>query len=414
LAQGGSKKGKGDEGTVAMSGVERIGKDMLKLPSNWRVMAALGTGGFGIVAAVEKGNGERKAVKKIIGAGSSHRRALLALRELRLQRHCSAHPNVLALEEVLPLSDDGLHDVYAVLPVGDVSLERLVPVAPARRDELMQDLIGGLAYMHAGNVVHRDLKPSNCVVAGGVLKICDFGGAGVLSDDGTWSPQKSPRITTHSYAAPEVLLTELGQRTAVGSAVDVWAAGCVYYEMGTATVLFGGAGKDRRAVLQLIMRLVGTFPQPLPGCVTAREQHWNQRLLTYHPALRPSAATVLQEMFGTRTAFPGVAAPDLPGDESMDWAEFKQRVQHECDMTPDPSSLTSSSSTPTRVLQASEIPSGNDVSLQTPEYWPAYAVEVEAKNAKGRSTPTLPELNTPEVWPTSYKLSTREGLWVRR
>jgi hypothetical protein len=184
--------------------------------------------------------------------------------------------------------------------------------------------------------------------------------------------------------------------------------------MGTATVLFGGAGKDRRAVLQLIMRLVGTFPQPLPGCVTAREQHWNQRLLTYHPALRPSAATVLQEMFGTRTAFPGVAAPDLPGDESMDWAEFKQRVQHECDMTPDPSSLTSSSSTPTRVLQASEIPSGNDVSLQTPEYWPAYAVEVEAKNAKGRSTPTLPELNTPEVWPTSYKLSTREGLWVRR
>ena len=29
------------------------------------------------------------------------------------------------------------------------------------------------------------------------------------------SPQKSPRITTHSYAAPEVLLTELGQRTAV-------------------------------------------------------------------------------------------------------------------------------------------------------------------------------------------------------
>ena len=40
LLAGGSKKGKGDEGTVAMSGVERIGKDMLKLPSNWRVRIA--------------------------------------------------------------------------------------------------------------------------------------------------------------------------------------------------------------------------------------------------------------------------------------------------------------------------------------------------------------------------------------
>ena len=33
-------------------------------------------------------------------------------------------------------------------------------------------------------VVHRDLKPSNCVVAGGVLKICDFGGAGVRAKHG--------------------------------------------------------------------------------------------------------------------------------------------------------------------------------------------------------------------------------------
>jgi serine/threonine protein kinase len=377
-----------------MSGIDRVGKDMLKLPNNWRVLAALGTGGFGVVAAVEKVNGERKAVKKIISAGSSHRRALLALRELRLQKHCSAHPNILALEEVLPLSDDGLHDVYMVLPVGETSLEKLVPVSPSRRDELMKDLISGLAHMHAVNVVHRDLKPSNCIVAGGVLKICDFGGARVLGQDGTWSPQKSPRITTHSYAAPEVLLTELGQRTMVGSAVDVWAAGCVYYEMGTATVLFGGAGKDRRAVLQLIMRLVGAFPQQLPGCVTAREQHWTQRLLTYQPTLRPSAETVLQEMFGARTIFPGVATPDLPGDESMDWAEFKQRVQHECDISPRPFL-----SLPTRVLQASEIPSVPE--LQTPEYWPAYIVEVETMNTKGRSTPTVPELSTPEVWPST-------------
>jgi hypothetical protein len=100
-------------------------------------------------------------------------------------------------------------------------------------------------------------------------------------------------------------------------------------------------------------------------------------------------------MFGSRTFFPGVAVPDAPGDESMDWAEFKQRVKHECDMSPSPFR-----SLPTRVLQASEIPSVPE--LQTPEYWPAYAVEeVETVNVKGRSTPTVPELRTPEVWPSS-------------
>jgi serine/threonine protein kinase len=342
-------------------------------------------------------------VKKIIGAGTTNRRALLALRELRLQLHCSNHSSILAVEKVLPLMDDGMNDIYMVLPEGETSLDRLLPVPSARREEFCRQLLSGLAYMHSANVVHRDLKPSNCMIVQGQLKIGDFGAARALEND-AWSPQKSPRITTHSYTAPEVLLAEFGQRTQVGTAVDIWAAGCIYYEMGTGTVLFGGAGRDRRAVLQMITRLVGSSNQLLQiaGCNTPHEQHWITQLLTYLPEQRPSAKPLLWQMYGVNFQNHVTAAhADKPGDDALGWSELTMRVTEEQGtftyygqpLLGQPPQLTHVMETPPVAHDRSE--------LRTPEYWPTYTYQEEQPELKGRASPPAPELNTPEIWPSS-------------
>jgi serine/threonine protein kinase len=391
-----------------MVGIGGTSKDTLRLPANWRVLKALGTGGFGVVASVDTAEDSgRCAVKKIIGAGTTHRRALLALRELRLQLHCSEHSSILPIEKVLPLVDDGLRDIYMVMPEGEMSLDRLVPVASAQREEFFEQLLSGLAYMHSASVAHRDLKPSNCMVVQGKLKIGDFGAARVLEDD-TWSPQKSPRITTHSYTAPEVLLAEFGQRTQVGTLVDIWAAGCIYYEMGTGTVLFGGAGRDRRVVLQLIARLVGSPNNmlQLPGCHTAHEQYWISRLLSYQPEQRPSAKSVLWQMYGINfESHVKVAQDDKPGDDTLEWSDLKTRVEEE---QQDQDTITYFGQPPqgqphpqlTHVMET--LPDVYDRSeLRTPEYWTTYTYQDEHSEVKGRASPPVPELNTPEIWPSS-------------
>ena len=92
--------------------------------------------------------------------------------------------------------------------------------------------------------------------------------------------------------------TLLSARREVGLSVDLWGAGCVYYEMGSGTVLFGGAGRDRRAVLDLVMRVVGSGGvYALPGCTTPAAQGRLLRLLQLDPRNRPTAASLLSRAF---------------------------------------------------------------------------------------------------------------------
>ncbi|EHY91209.1 helicase family protein with metal-binding cysteine cluster [Saccharomonospora azurea NA-128] len=86
----------------------------------------------------------------------------------------------------------------------------------------------GLAAAHAENVVHRDLKPSNVmVVRGGVVKVLDFG-MGRMADDTDAARLTSTGVTvgTARYMAPEQF-----RASAVGPAADLYALGCVLFEL---------------------------------------------------------------------------------------------------------------------------------------------------------------------------------------
>src|ERR1700694_4078987 len=115
---------------------------------------------------------------------------------------------------------------------------------PIRVDDAVRiaiDIASGLEAAHKAGVVHRDLKPSNVkITPEGRVKILDFGIAKRLdgSDEVTMErnlTREGSLIGTPAYMSPEQIRGgEIDRRA------DIWAFGCVLYEMLTGKRAFGG------------------------------------------------------------------------------------------------------------------------------------------------------------------------------
>ena len=100
-----------------------------------------------------------------------------------------------------------------------------------------------LAAAHAANVVHRDLKPANILVTDkGAVKVLDFGLARLMeiSDGENLSATQSMAITgTPGYMAPEQFEGMMGDARS-----DIFAFGCVVYELASGRRAFPGPSED--------------------------------------------------------------------------------------------------------------------------------------------------------------------------
>lgn len=89
----------------------------------------------------------------------------------------------------------------------------------------MQQLLSGLSYCHANNVMHRDLKPQNLLINnqnnGPQLKLADFGLARAF---GIPVRCYSAEVVTLWYRPPDVLFGAKLYNTAI----DIWSAGCIF------------------------------------------------------------------------------------------------------------------------------------------------------------------------------------------
>ncbi|KAI0345260.1 kinase-like protein, partial [Trametopsis cervina] len=91
----------------------------------------------------------------------------------------------------------------------------------------MANLVAALEFIHSLGLVHSDLKPGNIVIgADGYLMICDLGVSAFEHEERDWND-----VGTTMYAPPDCIKGNMpppGRRS-----MDVWAVGCILFEMAT-------------------------------------------------------------------------------------------------------------------------------------------------------------------------------------
>ncbi len=183
-----------------------------------------------------------------------------------------------------------------------------LPIAEAVR--LLRDVSDALAHAHREGFVHRDLKPENILLEHGHAFVADFGVAKALTSAATAPPTDGTRgvlttsglaVGTPAYMAPEQVLADPG----ADHRVDLYALGCVAYEMLAGGPLFGGTTPHA-----LVAAHIAQMPQALAARrseVPADLSALVMRLLEKRPEDRPqSAADVLEtlERLDSRSGLP--------------------------------------------------------------------------------------------------------------
>jgi len=110
------------------------------------------------------------------------------------------------------------------------------PMSQKRAMEVMADVCAALDFSHRHGIVHRDVKPANVMITkNGAVKVMDFGIARAMHDGQSAMTQTSAVIGTAQYLSPEQARGEQ-----VDARSDVYAAGCVLYELVTGEPPFTG------------------------------------------------------------------------------------------------------------------------------------------------------------------------------
>jgi serine/threonine-protein kinase len=110
------------------------------------------------------------------------------------------------------------------------------PLSGKRAMEVMADVSAALDFSHRHGIVHRDVKPANVMITkSGAVKVMDFGIARALHDGQAAVTQTAAVIGTAQYLSPEQARGE-----SVDGRSDVYAAGCVLFELLTGEPPFTG------------------------------------------------------------------------------------------------------------------------------------------------------------------------------
>jgi serine/threonine protein kinase len=132
--------------------------------SHYMPVQPIGKGAFGTVcAAVDEKTGRRVAIKKIANAFDNIDAAVRTIRELRILRHLSGHPNIIGLYDIIePPAHRPSDDVYLVFELMDFDLRRCLKssaseLTPRHYRFFTYQMLCGLKAMHSAFTWHRDI-----------------------------------------------------------------------------------------------------------------------------------------------------------------------------------------------------------------------------------------------------------------
>jgi dienelactone hydrolase len=258
----------------------------------FEVLELLGAGGMGEVYRARDSRLGRQVALKVL----SDRVQLDAHRLARFEREARtlaslSHPNIATLHSIEDVGDASV--LVLELVEGGTLAERLErgPIPLREALAIAQQITVALEAAHERGVVHRDLKPGNVKLRpDGTLKLLDFGLAKVFAPQPTEGAATevtatalepggdAPLIGTPAYMSPEQ-----ARGLPVDKRTDVWAFGCVLYEM-----LSGRRAFDGARVSDVFARIIEREPDldALPAATPAVLHRLLARCLTKDPDWR--------------------------------------------------------------------------------------------------------------------------------
>ena len=226
----------------------------------YEILSPLGSGGMGEVYRARDTRLGRDVAVKVLPEDLSQNAEF----KQRFEREAKSvsqlsHPHICALYDVG--NQDGTEYLVMELLEGQILSDRLSR-GPLPREQVLEfgkQIAEALDTAHRRSLVHRDLKPGNVMITRSGVKLLDFGlakaiGARPDGEDVTSLPTESERpltergtiLGTFQYMAPEQL-----EGKPADARTDIFALGCVLYEMATGKKAFSGA--SRASLISSIM-----------------------------------------------------------------------------------------------------------------------------------------------------------------
>jgi Tol biopolymer transport system component len=207
----------------------------------YRIERLIGRGGIGEVYRARDTTLGRDVAIKVLPAGLlADRRWLERFEREALVLAALNHPHIGAIYGVEHA--DGVHGLVLELVDGPTLADRIArgPIPLNEALPLARQIADALEAAHERGIVHRDIKPSNIALTrDGAVKVLDFGLAKIVGGDG-FNPGANPVtaegtvVGTAAYMSPEQARGQTVDRR-----TDIWAFGCVLFEMLTGREAFG-------------------------------------------------------------------------------------------------------------------------------------------------------------------------------
>lgn len=208
----------------------------------FEIRSLLGAGGMGEVYRAHDPRLRRDVALKLLPADVWHDSGRRARFEREAQVLASiSHPNIAAIHEILVVA--GCHVLVLELVEGQTLSERIAPGAMTIPEALgiAVQVAAALEAAHDQGIIHRDLKPGNVKLrADGTVKLLDFGLAKVIEVTPASADSAAVTLTAlegpkdgapRILGSPACMSPEQARGLPVDKRTDVWAFGCLLYEM---------------------------------------------------------------------------------------------------------------------------------------------------------------------------------------
>jgi serine/threonine protein kinase len=238
---------------------------MLETIGHYRIRRKIGQGAMGVVYEAWDDRLERPVAVKTIHEASESKEARCRLwREARSLARVN-HPNVCQVFDVL---EEGECLVLILeLLEGQSLAERLLTrtINTSEALAIERQILGALQALHDLGIVHRDLKPSNVFLTRHGAKLLDFGLARATDATFTGDPNQTRSAASLTASGlivgtPHYMAPEQAGGLPAGPAADIFAVGCIFYEM-----LAGRRPFEGHSLVDVLYAVLHQNPPPFSG-----------------------------------------------------------------------------------------------------------------------------------------------------